>query len=155
MPTDPLHTLLEIPPIHYSLAKLHTLAISRLEHLPPSSPLLTVITHNPLSQWQTPYYLPTFLTTLVESRNPNAPPFSYPLPINTLPWSHTQYLVCIDTDRTSPLTTCSLISKPPPSLCLLYIHTLPVPHPSYAHSFTLFTSEGPAGHGHTVDVVEC
>ena len=38
-------------------------------------------------------------------------------------------------------------------LCLLFLHTLPVPPPLFAHTFSLFTSKGPTGHGHAVDVV--
>jgi hypothetical protein len=58
-----------------------------------------------------------------------------------------------DTDYDTLATTQHFISRPPLGLCLLFLHQLPTPPPSFAHTFSLFTSEGPVGHGHVVDVV--
>jgi hypothetical protein len=140
-PTDPLHALLGIPPILYTLHSLWSRFITRLERLPPSSPLLTVITANPLSRWHAPYFPPSFLMALVESRNPNSPPFSYSTPSHIPPWSHTRFLPFTDRDCVTSATTRRLISRPPLGLCLLFLHSLPTPPLSFAHTFSLFNSE--------------
>jgi Reverse transcriptase (RNA-dependent DNA polymerase) len=83
MPMEPLHHLLSIPPICFTLHKLTSIYTRRLLSLPPTSPLLTAPGHNPLSYWRPSFFPPTTLQHLVEFRNPNAPHFTYapPLPL--------------------------------------------------------------------------
>ena len=108
-PTDPLHALLGIPPISYTLASLHTRYITHLERLSPSYPLLTIVTSNPLSCWHSHYHPHTFLTVLVESRNPNAPPFYFSAPPYIPSWSHDHYLPILAIDTTTTMVTHRLI----------------------------------------------
>jgi hypothetical protein len=139
-PTDPLHDLLGIPPILYTLHKYRLQYAACLSTLLLSSPLRTVVSDNPLTRWHHTFFPPTNLTRLVESLNPSAPPFLFPLPLHTPPWSHPRYfnLALVAGSSCSSRT---LIRLPPPFSHSLFIHTLPVPSPSFASAFLLYSGE--------------
>jgi hypothetical protein len=139
-PTDPLHYLLGIPPILYTLRKYRLQYTARLSTLPPTSPLCTAVSDNPLTRWHHTFFPPTNLTCLVESLNPSAPPFLFPLPLYAPPWSHPRYFN-LTTVAGSSRSSRALIGLPPPFSYSLFMHTLPVPSPSFASAFLLYSGE--------------
>ncbi len=63
-PTLPLHHLLTIPPIRFTLAKLHDSFDDRLARLPPTVQLRTIPYHNPAACWPAHVSISTSLTRL-------------------------------------------------------------------------------------------
>jgi hypothetical protein len=86
-PTDPLHALLGIPPITYTVASLCTCHIVCLEHLLPTSPLLTILTHNPFHVGAHLTTHPHSLAYWLSLETPMPHHFIFLLPFTTLPGS--------------------------------------------------------------------
>jgi len=66
-PVEPLHNMLAIPPIKYTIAKYHKAFTSRLSKLPPSTLLRTLPSHDPSTIYTPPTVIPTPLTSLLPS----------------------------------------------------------------------------------------
>jgi hypothetical protein len=140
-PTAPLHHLLGIPPVRYTLLKLRSQYVTRLSLLPPSSPLITSVWTNPISRWHSTFLPLTNLWSLVKSRTPAPFPFSYPSPPYLSTWSHPGF-TSFTSSKSELSATHSLILKPPPLTHFLYVRSLPLPTPdSYGHAFLLYSGE--------------
>ncbi len=63
-PVEPLHHLLAIPPIHYTLCKLHASYGDQLTHLPPKHALCTIVQANIAALWLASLCIPSLLLLL-------------------------------------------------------------------------------------------
>ena len=92
MPVTPLHYLMAIPPIANTIKKLTSTFTLRLQCLPPSTLLHTLLHHNPSTNWHPSLCPPTALTRIL----PNSfPPFYFPSHPSTPSWSYPR--VCDNT----------------------------------------------------------
>jgi len=81
-PVEPLHNMLAIPPIKYTIAKYHAMFSMHLSKLPPTAILRTLPSHDPSAIYVPPSPIPTPLMSLLLS---TFPVFCIP---TGLMWSH-------------------------------------------------------------------
>jgi len=81
-PVKPLHNMLTIPPIKYTIAKYCTAFTIRLSKLPPTALLRTLPSNDPSAFYLPPNPIPTLLTSLLPT---SFPVFCIP---TGLTWSH-------------------------------------------------------------------
>ena len=84
-PVDPLHHLLAILPIRYTLEKLNGSFSDRLLRLPPIHALRTLMSANTAALWDSSLAIPTTLSSLLP---PSFPTYVLPAPPFAASWSH-------------------------------------------------------------------
>ena len=136
-PVAPLHSLLSIPPIRFTLRRFLDNYKDRLLHLPPSSLLRSLPSHDPIAYW------PSFITprtNLIALLPPeHFPPFAFPAHPSQQRWSHPRLL-----DLTSkkprdctPLTH-KIIHEPPPNSLSLFIHPMSIDSDLSFYAYYIF-----------------
>ena len=125
---NPLHHLLAILPICYTLEKLNRSFLDRLLRLPPIHALRTLMSANMAALWDSSFTIPTTLSSLLPASFPTyvllAPPFA-------APWSHCQVSHLFTAPPPLPLRTSTHNL-----LCLgrrlgLYLLISLYPHPNH------------------------
>ena len=126
-PVDPLHHLLAILPIHYTLEKLNGSFLDRLLHLPPIHALHMLMSANMVALWDSSFVIPTTLFSLLPTSFPS---YVLPAPPFAVSWSHCQVSHLFTIPPSLPLraSTCNL-------LCAhhlgLYLIISLYPHPDH------------------------
>jgi len=124
-PTLPLHHMLAIPPIKYTVGKLRHQAQLCLSCLPPSHKLCTIITTDQ-TRFHPPFIsVPTPLTSLL----PTAfPPFFHP---SILSWSHPQLTSSLTRPRSDALLTAVRARTTSSTVGTTSVFLYPIPHPNH------------------------
>ena len=124
-PIEPLHNMLAIPPIRFTIAKYRQAFTIRLSKLPPTALLCTLPTHNPSAFYTPPTPIPTPLTSLLPA---SFPTFCVP---TGLTWYHPRVhstLHLLETPARTK-TIIALANQPPPNHHSIHIY--PIPHPDH------------------------
>ena len=131
-PINPLHNMLAIPPIWFTVTKYHAAFSARLSQLPPTTNLYTITTVDQSAFFAPPTPIPTPLTSLLPS---SFPVFHIP---TRLTWSHPQVHNALTLPKSKPCadTIAHLANQPPPGYTCVHIY--PLPHPE--HSAAAFLS---------------
>ena len=131
-PVNPLHNMLAIPPIHFTIAKYRTAFSAHLSHLPPTANLRTITSVDQAAFFTPPIPIPTPLTSLLPS---SFPVFHIP---TSLTWSHPQVHDMLTLPKSKPRadTITQLANQPPAGYTC--VHVYPLPHPE--HSAAAFLS---------------
>jgi len=124
-PVKPLHHMLAIPPIKYTIAKYHTAFSAHLSRLPPTALLHNITVHDPAAIYIPPSPVPTALTALLPSSFP-----AFCIPTN-LTWTHPQVHNMLTSPKspTCTVTIIELANDPPFGHTLVHIY--PIPHPDH------------------------
>jgi len=124
-PVDPLHNMLAIPPIKYTIAKYRAAFTARISHLPPTAILRTLPTHDPSAIYIPPSLIPTPLTLLLP---PSFPIFCIP---SGLLWTHTNIHNGLLSPKTDihMATILQIANNPPINHTSILVY--PVPHPDH------------------------
>ena len=124
-PVEPLHNMLTIPPIKYTIVKYHKAFTICLSKLPPSALLRTLPSNNPSTIYIPPTPIPTPLTSLT--------PTSFPVfcILTGLTWSHPWVFSTLVLPATPARTTTiiELANQPPANYNTIHIY--PIPHPDH------------------------
>jgi len=133
-PVIPLHYLIAIPPIKFTIKKLTSQFKIRVANLPPTHLLRTITTFNPAADWHLSTNPETALTRLLPLHSPF---FTFPSHPSQSKWVHPQVR-----DNTvfpiNPATkeyTRSLINLPEHNSYSIFIRVLTVPSPPFAAGF--------------------
>ena len=136
-PVAPLHSLLSIPPIRFTLRKIRANYSDRIYRLPPTSLLRTLPSHNPIAYWPSFVNPTTNLTSLLPTSH--FPPFSFPAHPSKTSWSHPRL-----TDLTSVKPrdcippTHDILRKPPANSLSLFIHPMSVDSDLSFYAYYIF-----------------
>jgi len=135
-PVEPLHNMLAIPPIKYTIAKYREAFTNHLSKLPPSALLCTLPSNDPSAFYTPPVPIPTPLTSLL--------PASFPvfyLPTG-LTWSHPRVFGTLALTATPARTTtiADLANQPPADYNTIHIY--PIPHPDHFVATFLTFADG-------------
>ena len=124
-PVEPLHHMLAIPPIKYTIAKYRAAFLARLSRLPPTALLRNITAHDPAAVYIPPSPIPTALTTLLPSTFP-----VFCIPTN-LTWTHPriQQTLTLPPTPTHTASIIDLANNPPPGHTS--VHVYPIPHPDH------------------------
>ena len=124
-PVEPLHNMLAIPPIRFTIAKYHAAFTTRLSRLPPTANLRTITSVDNTAFFNPPVPIPTPLTSLLP---PSFPTFHIP---TGLTWSHPQVHNVLISPRSKPRadTITQLANQPPAGFTC--VHVYPIPHPEH------------------------
>ena len=132
-PIEPLHLLVGIPPISFTLQKLRETFGERLLRLPPSSPLHTLRSFNPLASWSADY-LPRSTLTLFPPIISSS--FSFP---NAPYAQHESWdrltLSYVRPEKDARDQARHLLLHPPSTTLSIIIRLLPIPSPPFISSF--------------------
>jgi hypothetical protein len=112
-PIDPLHNLLAIPPVAFTLRKLVQSYGDRLTRLPPSHLIRTILISNLAARAWSPFQPPSTLRRLLRE-NQRVSTFTLPLPTYDCSFSHV-HVSPLPTSKPSPdvgARTRALISNP-------------------------------------------
>jgi len=124
-PVEPLHHMLAIPPIKYTIAKYRAAFSAHLSRLPPTALLRNITTHDPAAIYTPLSPVPTALTSLLPSVFP-----TFCIPTN-LTWSHPRVHNTLPLSKT-PACSASILdlaNNPPLDHSSIYIY--PIPHPDH------------------------
>jgi len=139
-PITPLHYLISIPPILFTINKLSRQFTLRLQRLPPNSLIRTILTNNTVASWHLSINPTTSLTYALPS---TFPPFTYPSHPSLPTWTNSR--VCnntvIKTNRDSLAYIKTLIKQPPYNTFHLYMQILMIPSPPFLGSYLLYKGE--------------
>ena len=124
-PVEPLHNMLAIPPIKYTIAKYREAFTVRLSKLPPNALLRTLPSHDPSAFYLPPDPIPTPLTSLL--------PSSFPVfcILTGLTWSHPRIINTLTAPMTPARSTSITDLANRPSEDHNTIHIYPIPHPDH------------------------
>jgi len=132
-PVEPLHNMLAIPPIKYTITKYRAAFSNHLSKLPPTALLRTLPHHDPSAIF-TPFTpIPTSLTSLLPSMFPT---FCIP---TGLTWTHAHVhnTLTLPATPTRSASIVDLANRPLPNHNS--IHVYPIPHPDhYVTAFLTF-----------------
>jgi len=135
-PIEPLHNMLAIPPIRFTIAKYREAFTIRLSKLPPSALLCTITSHDPSAFYIPPTPIPTPLTSLLPT---SFLPFCIP---TGLTWSHPRVHSTLHLPATPTRTeTIIALANNPPSDHNT-IHVYPIPHPDHFVAAFLTFADG-------------
>ena len=131
-PIEPLHNMLAIPPIRFTIAKYRAAFTARLSRLPPTANLRTITSVDRMAFFNPPVLIPTPLTSLLPS---SFPTFHIP---TGLTWSHPRVHNALTSPKSKPRadTIAQLANQPPAGYTC--VHVYPLPHPE--HSAAAFLS---------------
>jgi len=124
-PVEPLHNMLAIPPIKFTIAKYRVAFTTHISHLPPTAKLCTIISSDPTNYYVPPIPIPTPLTSLL--------PTSYPvycIPSN-ITWTHNNVHNGLLSPKTDAHTATILQIANNTPVNHTTIHVYPVPHPDH------------------------
>ena len=124
-PVEPLHNMLAIPPIKFTIAKYRVAFTTHISHLPPTAKLCTIISSDPTNYYVPPIPIPTPLTSLL--------PTSYPvycIPSN-ITWTHNNVHNGLLSPKTDARTVTILQIANNTPVNHTAIHVYPVPHPDH------------------------
>jgi len=124
-PVAPLHNMLAIPPIKYTITKYRAAFTARISRLPPTAILHTLPFSDPTDYYVPPVQIPTSLTSLLLSSFP-----IYCIPSNTT-WTHTNIhngLLSLKTDA-HMVTILQIANNTPVNHTA--VHVYPIPHPDH------------------------
>ena len=102
-PVAPLHNLLSIPPIRFTLRRFLNTYKDRLLRLPPSSLLRSLPTRDPIAYWPSSIAPCTDLVALLPSSH--FPPFSFPTHPSQPRWSHPRLIDLTSKERAGAFCT--------------------------------------------------
>ena len=139
-PIIPLHYLISIPPLQFTIKKLSRQFSLRLQHLPPNSLIRTILSKNNVATWH-PSATPT---TSLTCAFPNTfPSFTYPDHPSAPTWTNSRVRnnTIIKTNRNSLAQTKTIIKQPPYDTFHLYMQLLTTPSPPFLGSFLLYEGE--------------
>ena len=124
-PVEPLHNMLAIPPIKYTIAKYQEAFTARLSKLPLTALLCTLPSNDPSAFYLPPNPLPTPLTSLLPT---SFPVFCIP---TGLTWSHPRVFTTLNAPATPTQSTTiiGLANQPPADHNS--VHVYPIPHPDH------------------------
>jgi hypothetical protein len=153
-PVDPLHSLLAIPPIDYTIRKLVRSYGDRLQRSPPTHLLLTILSHNPAAIAWNPRQPTSTLRRILRDAPRVQPTFTLPSAPYDTHLSHTR----LTPPPTSRLTaadhvhTRQMINHPKTSSINLYLYELPVNENAFITAWVLYDRftlqhHGTASHG--------
>ena len=125
-PVEPLHNMLAIPPIHFTITKYRTVFTTCLSCLPPTANLRTITSVDQTAFFTPPVPIPTPLTSLLPS---SFPVFHIP---TGLTWSHPRVHNALTLPKLKPHadTIAQLANQPPAGYTCIHIY--PLPHPEHA-----------------------
>ena len=124
-PVEPLHNMLAIPPIKYTIAKYREAFTNRLSKLPPTALLRTLPSHDPSAFFIPPAPIPTPLTSLLPT---SFPVFCIP---TGLTWSHPRVFPTLNAPATPARSTTIVDLANHPPADHNSIHVYPIPHPDH------------------------
>jgi len=124
-PVAPLHNMLAIPPIKYTIAKYHAAFTACISHLPPTVILCTLPFSDPTNYYIPPVQIPTPLTSLLPSSFP-----VYCIPSNTT-WTHTNIHNGLLFPKTDAHTAMILQIANNTPVNHTAVHVYPIPHPDH------------------------
>ena len=135
-PIEPLHHMLAIPPIRFTIAKYREAFTARLSRLPPTAYLRTITAHDPAALFVSHTPIPTSLTSLLPT---SFPTFCIP---TGLTWTHERVFNNLSSPRTNTCTQAinNIANNPP--LSHMSVHVYPVPHPDHFVAAFLTFSDG-------------
>lgn len=125
-PVDPLHHLLAILPIRYTLTKLNGLFSDRLLCLPLTHALYALMSTNTAALWDCSLDIPSTLSALMPL---SFPPYVLLAPPSVAPWSHCRvhYLFLTKPLLDAWLLSCRLLCSVQPPGLLLIVSLYPHP----------------------------
>ena len=124
-PVEPLHNMLAIPPIKYTVAKYHEAFTNRLSKLPPTALLRTLPSNDPSAFYVPPNPIPTPLTSLLPT---SFPVFCIP---TGLTWSHPRVFSTLNVPATPARSTTIIDLANQPPMDHNSVHIYPIPHPNH------------------------
>ena len=145
-PTDPLHRLLSIPPIQFTIAKLRHQAQLRLTNLPPEHKLRTLTSFDPTRIHPDFISVPTPLTSLTPT---SFPPFFRPA--NRI-WSHLQFSSFLTRPKCDKLSAAMRSKASEPTINHTAVFIYPIPHPDhFVTGFLVAQDDNIISHGFSAD----
>jgi len=124
-PVEPLHHMLAIPPIKYTIAKYRTAFSARLSRLPPTALLRNITALDQAAIYTPPSPVPTALSSLMPSLFP-----AFCIPTN-LTWTHPRVHNTLISPKTPPRTVSIIELANDPPIHHTSIHIYPIPHPDH------------------------
>jgi len=124
-PIKPLHNMLAVPPIKYTIAKYRTAFTNCISRLSPTAILCTLPITNPTNYYVPPVQIPTPLTSLL--------PPSYPVYciLSNITWTHERVHNRLLSPKSDTQTATILQIANNTPINHTAIHIYPVPHPDY------------------------
>jgi hypothetical protein len=133
-PTLPLHHLVAILPIKFTLQKLRSAFGDRLLRLPPSSQLISLRLSNPAAYWRIELTPSTALTLFP---TPQQHDFSFPFHPSQPMWSHERVAISYTKPTKQELKRTRHILSSRSSTFTLVLSLLPIPSPPFISCYVL------------------
>ena len=124
-PIEPLHNMLAVPPIKYTIAKYRAAFTNRISCLPPTAVLRTLPITDPTNYYVPPVQIPTPLTSLLP---PSYPVYCIP---SNVTWTHERVHNGLLSPKSDARTATILQIANNTPVNHTAIHIYPIPHPDY------------------------
>ena len=122
-PVEPLHNILAIPPIRFTIAKYRAAFTTCLSRLPPTANLRTITSVDQTAFFNPPVPIPTPLTSLLPHTFP-----TFHIPTG-LTWSHPRVHNVLTSPKSKPRTDTIIQLANQPPVGYTCVHIYPLPHP--------------------------